>query len=685
MRALTSNRRVRDVAELGGSVVLGLLVAVIGLAVIHRVGWPAFNTSNVTRALTTAGQAVAIVLVVIAIVAARYGAPASRAERTGRIGAAPGAERAGRIVGRRTWTSWLASIGSAAMVTVTLGMPLGATSLYLHGLSGDQQFRTEYLTRMTSSPRLADMTYIDLPPFYPAGWFWFGGRYANLAGMPGWEAYQGWAIISMAIAAALGTALWCRMVGVGLGAAVGLAVTTVTLIYASPEPYAACLILVGVPMLVVIAGALRGRGRLADGPRRLAETNWLAVLAGGVFLGVSATVYTLYTALFAGTAVLLALGYAVLGWRAAANKSVPGGAVRAERLAVVGGTGIRLLVMGVIAIVIALAFWAPYLWYSLTSDAASQRGTAEHYLPEGGALFGLPFFRWSLVSLLLLIGLIWVVLRARTRTLAVALGTAFVAAILMTFASLALTAAGTTLLSFRLEAVTAALFAAAGVFGVAELARATVGRLGDVRTAIGIVALVCAVAVAQSIPGTLSSEITMAYTDTDGNGVRADHHEPDATSYFRAIDHTIRDQTGRAPEDSVVLTADFTFLSIYPYWGFQGLTSHYANPLAEFDRRAAAIKQWSEATTPGELLRMLDKSPWRAPDVFLFRHGADGSYTLRLAEDVYPNDPNVRRYTVSFDPAAFDDPAVFTVTTDGLGPFVLVVKNPRPFQLLDEG
>ena len=57
--------------------------------------------------------------------------------------------------------------------------------------------------------------------------------------------------------------------------------------------------------------------------------------------------------------------------------------------------------------------------------------------------------------------------------------------------------------------------------------------------------------------------------------------------------------------------------------------------------------------------------------MFLFRYSAEG-YALRLAEDVYPNDPNVRRYTVTFNPNVFDDPR-FTVTN--IGPFVLVVRD----------
>jgi len=72
-----------------------------------------------------------------------------------------------------------------------------------------------------------------------------------------------------------------------------------------------------------------------------------------------------------------------------------------------------------------------------------------------------------------------------------------------------------------------------------------------------------------------------------------------------------------------------------------------------------------------EFIAALDSAPWRSPDAFVFRQGADG-YTLRLAEDVYPNDPNVRRYTVTFPKELFDDPR-FTVTEQG--PFVVVTRS----------
>lgn len=647
----TTVRRARDVGELFIGAIVGALVAFVGLKVIATVDWPSFNSSNVTRALTTVGQVVAVAALVLVVLLNRY--------RSG-----------------RSSTGWLTSlvstIATAGLVTVTLGMPLGATKLYLFGLSVDQEFRTEYLTRMTSSPRLADMTYLDLPPYYPAGWFWWGGRYAGLEGLPGWEAYKPWAILSMAAAAAVGILLWNRMLGATRGIPIALAVTVITLMFASPEPYAAVLVLLGVPMLITMLYALRGRSRSADGPvgGLRSGTSWPAVVASGAFLGLSATFYTLYTGLFALTAVLMACYLVVQAWIGAANKAVPDATVSGRRRSVIGAIIGRLASIAVISGLIALLVWAPYLWSRLRSEPASG-GTAEHYLPERGAILPLPFFHLTLVGLLSLVGLIWILMRFRDRTVALALGIAVATIYLFCLLSMLLTAGGTTLLSFRLDPILNATLAAAGVLALADLSRWAVGRFGDVRFAIGAVATVAAMAVAQDVPGFLSTEITTAYTDTDGYGVRADQRPPGAESYYPEIHRLIREQTTKPATDNVVLTADYGFLSIYPYWGFQGLTSHYANPLAEFDKRAKTIERWADSTTPDELVEKLDRSPWTPPNVFLFRYAADG-YTLRLAEDVYPNDPNVKRYTVTFDPAAFADPR-FVVTE--VGPFVVVVRR----------
>ncbi|MCR5978806.1 arabinofuranosyltransferase [Gordonia jinghuaiqii] len=637
----------RTALSLVAGVIVAGVVSFIGLAAIGTVDWPAFNSSNVTRSLTTAGQVMAIAVLVGMALLYRYGK--------------------GRLA-----VPLVSAAAISGFVTVTLGMPLGATRLYLFGLSVDQEFRTEYLTRMTSSPHLADMTYIDLPPYYPAGWFWWGGRFANLIGQPGWEAYKSWAIVSMAVAAAVGVLLFIRMFGADRGIALGLAVTTVTLLYASPEPYAAVLVLIGVPMMVTLTYALRGRTRAADGPAGplFGATSWPAVVASGVFLGVSAATYTLFTGVFALTAILLACYFVVQGWLAAGNKSTPSTTVRARRREIVGAVIGRLVAIGVVSGLIALLVWAPYLLARLSSEPASG-GTAQHYLPERGSVLPLPMFGLNLVGAITMIGLLWILLRFRTRTVALAMGATVVTIYVFCLLSMLMTAMGTTLLSFRLDSVLVAVLSAAGVFGVVDIAHWAVRRFGDIRVVVGAVAVLAAIGMAQSIPGHLGTEITTAYTDTDGYGERADARPAGAESYFGEIDKLITAQTGKPRTENVVLTADFGFLSIYPYWGFQGLTSHYANPLAEFDKRAAAIARWAESENPDQLVTHLEDSPWVPPNVFLFRYGADG-YTLRLAEDVYPNDPNVKRYTVTFDPTVFDDPR-FEVTE--VGPFVLVIRK----------
>lgn len=216
---------------------------------------------------------------------------------------------------------------------------------------------------------------------------------------------------------------------------------------------------------------------------------------------------------------------------------------------------------------------------------------------------------------------------------------------------------------------------AAGVFGFVEFATAMAARSRaalPVATALGLTA---AIAFSQDIPDVLRPDLTIAYTDTDGHGQRGDRRPPSSEKYYPAVDAAIQKVTGRPRDQTVVMTADYSFLSFYPYWGFQGLTSHYANPLAQFDKRAAQIESWSKLKTADELIQALDKLPWPPPTVFVMRRGAGNTYTLRLAEDVYPNQPNVRRYTVDLKTALFNDPR-FAVET--IGPFIVAIRKPVP-------
>ena len=182
----------------------GAIVAFVAWFVLHRISLPAFGGSMVTRAISSA---VTVVLLLAVTVLLWFWA-------TRGAGARP------------RWMELLTYVVSylspAALVASTLAIPLGSTRLYLDGISVDQEFRTEYLTRMTAEFGLNDMAYIDIPSYYPAGWFLAGGRLADLLGIPGWEVFQPWALITLAAGGSLLVPVWQRLSG-SLPVAAGMA------------------------------------------------------------------------------------------------------------------------------------------------------------------------------------------------------------------------------------------------------------------------------------------------------------------------------------------------------------------------------------------------------------------------------------------------------------------------------
>ena len=621
-------RAVRNGVWVAGEMLLAaiaaVVVSVVALKAISTVEWPAFPSSNQLHALTTVGQ----------------------------VGCLLGLVATGAWWRVRRGSRWVAQLAApvllSAFVVVTLGMPLGATKLYLFGISVDQQFRTEYLTRLTDSPALRDMTYSGLPPFYPPGWFWIGGRAAEFTGTPAWEMYKPWAITSLAIAVAVAFVLWANLIRFEYALAVTTATAAVTLAYASPEPYSAIITVLIPPVLVLAWSGLRGGAGRYGG--------WAAVIGVGLFLGFCATFYTLLLAYTAFTITLMALVAAVIRRSPAPL--------------------IRLLLMAVISAAIGAITWLPFM-IRAARGPLSDTGAAQHYLPGDGAVLTFPMLQFSLLGALCMLGTIWLAWRARSSVRAGALGMGVLSLYAWSLLSMLTTLAGTTLLSFRLQPTLAVLLSAAGVFGFIDVTRAAARRWNPrIVPAAVAVGLIGAIGFSQDIPHVLRPDIAVAYTDTDGDGQRGDRRPPGAEKYYPQIDAAITEATGKPRDETVVMTADYSFLSYYPYFGFQGLTSHYANPLAEFDKRAAAIEAWGEMKDPAEFTKALDALPWPAPTVFLMRRGgAAGSantYTLRLAEDVYPNQPNVRRYTIDLDATLFSEEH-FSLKT--IGPFVLAIRK----------
>ncbi|MFN7242741.1 MAG: arabinofuranosyltransferase, partial [Dietzia cercidiphylli] len=578
---------------------LAAAVTAVVLIGFSLVSFPAYGNSNVLRALTVVGQTAAFAMVVAGVLCARAG------ER-------PGGRAALVRVGKLA-----APTGSALLVASTLGIPLAASRLYLHGVSVDQEFRTQFLGRSATSLGLPDMAYADLPSFYPSGWFWLGGRFANLAGLEGWAAYKPWSILTLAVAAALVTVLWTRLLRTDLGAVVGVVSTAVMLAYGSPEPYGAVVALFIPPMLILAWHAVNPTAPRAGRGAAVATT---------LFLGASASTYTLYTGLAAGTVVLMAFvaTVAATARRHPRHPRHPGGA-RPAPFPLWLPTA-RLVAIGVGSLLIALVVWAPYLLAALRGTPADS-GTAMHYLPDAGARLPLPMTAGGLTGWVCLAGLVWIVARAWTSRRAQALGLGVVAVYLWSLASMAVTVLGTTMLGFRLEPVLILLLVVAGVFAVAELAGLAVraaGRQGGAdrpaaeaadrrrraTAVVGVVATLAALAHAQGIPDHLHEEIRLAYTDTDGDGERADRFPPGPESHYAEVDRVILEAfPGREKTDLVVVSTADAFLAYHPYLAYQAVTSHYANPLGRYDERNEVMLGWEDATSGDELYAMMNDTP----------------------------------------------------------------------------
>lgn len=651
-----------------GRTVMSIVLAALGAFVFTLVSWlvlkqtslPAFGSSMVTRALASA--TIVVVLVILGVLMWLW----IRDEHlAGPRQNGVALQVAHRPMWRRVVTYLVAYLSPAAIVVAVLAIPLSATRLYLDGISVDQGFRTQYLTRLADDIAITDMNYVDIPTYYPPLWFWFGGRLANFLDIPGWEVFQPWSIISLAIGGAVLVPVWQRLVG-SLPVATGIAIVTicVILVMSPDEPYAA-LVAMGIPAMVALTpGILRGRK--------------FALIGGILFLGFSATFYTLFTAAIAlSVVVVAAVVFLALerSWKPV----------------------VWLAVLGVASISIALITWGPFLLAS--AGGAEQSGdTAMHYLPLEGTQLPLPFLAPSMLGLLSIIGLIHLVVR-RSDPVVQSMQIALIVFYGWIVASMMTTLLGTTMLGFRLDTLVVLMLTTAGVLGIADFRLAGIYMLYPNRitpkvarnttTILIVLVLAGGLNYAQNIPQRNAHAIDLAYTDTDGYGERADLYPAGSAQYYGEIDAHLQEQ-GFHPSDTIVLTDELNFMSYNPYRGFQAFTSHYANPLGEFGKRNAtiedwAVNSWDELSDPADFAAAIDGSEWAGPEVFILRGDAEdvgrgdegrgaAGWKYDLAEDIYPNNPNVRFRGVFFNPQVFvADGAPWQV--EQIGPFVVVTRD----------
>lgn len=611
----------RDTMSLLG-VLLGMAGAAIGGGVVTLAAWfvfkqvslPAFNTSMVTRGLSTA-----LIVATIVIVAGLLYLWTTR--------------------GKFKWLTVVAAyLSPAAIVIASLGMPLSASKLWLDGIQVDQVFRTQFLTRMTVEGGYADMNYADMPTFYPMGWFWLGGRMANLLGLAGWEVFQPWSLVSIAMSCCILVPVWQRLTGsLPLGTVIALTTTGIGLTLSTEEPYSAVIAL-GVPAAAIMCS-------------RAFHGSWGSTVGLLVFLGISATFYTLFT----GAIAVMVVSFVAVVTAIVDRSFKP---------------ILRLMVIGFGSLAIAAIAWGPYVVAALRADYPLE-SAAQHYLPAEGTELPVPFLAPSLVGVMCLIGIIYLVVRVKNvhiRTL----GWALIGVYLWIIASMVMPLLGTTLLGFRLEILVVLIMATAGVLGLAHLYEHYRTR-EHVTAVVTVIAALAAIFYMQGIPAAHQSAIDNAYTDTDGNGERADKFPADSARYYQEIADFFNEHGAE-----VVMTDEKLFLAYHPFYGYNAFTSHYANPLGQFSQRNEQMATWANDSwdqTPEEFVESLENNPWDVPDAMMFRgnvESADDGYKSHLAVDIFPNQPNVRYDAIMFDPEVFIDSNLWDV--EQVGPFVVVAR-----------
>lgn len=555
----------------------------------------------------------------------------------------------------------------SALATLPLGLLLRGSKFYLYGLSGDQLFRTQYLTRLTDSAALADGNYAGLPPFYPAGWFWLGGRFANLIGSPAWAAYKPWAIVTMAVAPVVAFVLWSAVVRRPLALLLATLCCLEGLRVAAYEPYSWVLVVVVVPVAVLLWRDLRS---WVSGGQR---AGWSAALLAGGCLGVCAAVYTLLALYFAAVICTL-LAWAVVRRLRSARDAVAGG--RAD--AITGGVA-RLGVAGAAAAPLTLLAWTPYLLGR--TQLPAEPNPSARFLPHAGAAFPVPMLEFSVSGAVCALGAGWLLWSWRRDHVAQALGLLIAGCYAWYAASTLALLAGTTLLAFRAEPVLlTCLFCAGGLAG-AEIARWSGERLAGHRGAVVRIALASAlgamVVLVQNVEETLEQAVTpglvdRAYETYDDTGGRPSGADPgDGGAWNGALIATIGALTGEQSRDLVVLSTDPELLAFRPYRGFQVVSPAFANPLASYEKRRLLVESWARTRSPQELRSALDRSPFPPPSVFVFARG-DGVLRMTASRDTFPRAPNSQPYAVEFPAELFDSP---DFSRRDVGPYAVITRN----------
>lgn len=547
-------------------------------------------------------------------------------------------------IARRRGEAWdadlMPGLVGAVGVFVLLGM-LHGTPWGPNGLSGDQSFRTEFITRFASSWQTADYTYADLPAFYPPAYFWVLGRLAATIGLEPWRIVKYGAVISAALVPLVTYLLWRLLVSDRVAGVISI-LPLVIAIYLAPYLWLVAFAIV--PWWVLV---IRGAHGVPGG----ASPFLLGVLGGLLFLSYY------YYFFVVGIGVVT---YVVV--QVASRSEIR------HRLRFIS------VVLGVSALV-SMAYWLPLTVSILTVEGA--QSLANDYFAPNHALPDVPYTTVTAFAALSLLGAIHLVVTWRSltsRALIYLLG-AIIALWVFGFVT---AIAGFPLVPVRSLTLIPIILMASGVIAAFDICRLTARRVSRqsgrrVWTSFALVGALFATLAGRTFVASVADggSITAAHGTPLPNGSLPPYApasaRPADVSANKIRDTIDRGYVGTTPP--VVLSTRADVLALNTYHGFNQWQVYYAHPASQFRKRVAFLHELAVLDDPARFAELSAVNSYDEINAFVLRDG--GEYlVLQYQEENFPN--GYKLESIEFPRRLFDE-RMFEVTD--LGPYVVVVRR----------
>jgi galactan 5-O-arabinofuranosyltransferase len=526
--------------------------------------------------------------------------------------------------GRRDLGQWL----GLALVLATSATMSGLATLALHGtkwsfnaIYSDAGFRTEAVTRFADSPALADYGYRGLPSYYPPALSWIEGRIAAVAGVPGWTTMKPVTLVMAALVPLLALLLWRRVVPEPVAGAVVAATSLLTVDLVKPDEWLVLSLVV--PWWLELVRGVRRPG-----------VRPLPLWAHGAILGGLLLFHSFYFVPL-GLATLVGLALDAL-----ARRPMPLRPLRGIAVAAVG-------------LLVATPYWLPSALLRL--HGAHADSLQMRWSPPGFTDPPLPLPP-DLSGVLGLVGLVWLVRRARTDRLAAAVALALGSSYAFFVGGQLLQRYGVAVLPEKAGELLVLLLVAAGVLGLAELAT-TVLRVSPTAPAR---ALTLALVVVLAVPavGTFRTHWVTGIRASTAHHIRypdgtwpsggppddpATHKHPWSVTpqgigepSVRQVGDAYRALGGRLDDRTVLVTSRADVLATTPVHPFTAWKSIYSHPNGRFEDRLAVLRQATGCLNSRCMWRLLHDNHFDRVDGLVLTRSEAG-LRLSVTTDLFPD------------------------------------------------